>query len=362
MLKKAAALLLVCAGLGAWVGCGKTSNRFLYAAIPGSSEIVAFREDPNGGVLNALVGSPITAGPAVQALAIHPSNKFLYAANSGALPIGTVSLFTIATSGTLTEVTPRASAGTSPTVMVMDAGGKYLYVGNSGSFDISVFSIDATKGTLTTVPQQGGGTTAGVGLSPLNIQLSPSGSTLYVTGQIGALGYVEAFPVSNGVLGAPLTGSPYLTGNVPAGLAIDSKGSHLYTANKLDNSISEFSVAADGSLTLLSTTGETGSSPVALLIDKSGKYLYVANQTTSGNLAAYSIGSDGGLTLLSNSPFGTASQPNFIATDPNGAHLFVGNQSNPVIQSFTLDGSSGTLTSVAPYTVPGTPTSIVIKP
>jgi 6-phosphogluconolactonase (cycloisomerase 2 family) len=190
---------------------------------------------------------------------------------------------------------------------------------------------------------------------------------LYVTGQIGTFGYVEAFPLSNGVLGAPLTGSPYLAGNVPAGLAIDSKGTHLYTANKVDNSISEFSIASDGSLTLLSTTGETGSSPVALLIDKSGKYMYVANQggsgtQSSGNLAAYSIGSDGGLTLLSNSPFATAAQPNLIGTDPNGAHLFVGNQSNPVIQSFTLDAGSGTLTSVAPYSVPGTPTSIVVTP
>ncbi|HEV2398402.1 MAG TPA: beta-propeller fold lactonase family protein [Candidatus Sulfotelmatobacter sp.] len=360
MLKKAAALLLVGAGLGAWVGCGKTSNRFLYAAIPGSSEIVAFREDPNGGVLNQLVGSPITAGPAVETLLIHPSRKFLVAANSGSVPIGTVSVFTINSSGSLTEKTPRASAGTAPTVMVMDSAGKYLYVGNSGSFDISVFSIDATQETLTPVPQAGGGATAPVGLSPLNMQLSPSGGTLYVSGQVGTLGYVEAFPVANGVLGPPITGSPYLTGNVPVGMVIDSKGSHLYTANKVDNSISEFSIASNGSLTLLSTTGEVYTSPVALLIDISGKYLYVANSQTAGNVAAYSIGSDGGLALLSNSPFGTAAQPNFIATDPNGAHLFVGNQTNPVIQSFTLDPGSGTLTSIASYSVPGTPTSMVI--
>jgi 6-phosphogluconolactonase len=98
-----------------------------------------------------------------------------------------------------------------------------------------------------------------------------------------------------------------------------------------------------------------------LLIDKSGKYLYVANQG-SGNASAYSIGSDGGLTLLTTSPFATGSQPSFIASDSSGKYLFVGNQSSPVIQSFSLDTGSGTLTSIGSYSVPATPTSIVITP
>lgn len=361
MLKKAAALLLVCASMGAWVGCGTTSSRYLYAAIPGSSEIVAYREDPNAGVLTQLTGSPITAGPAVEALALHPSKKFLYAANSGATPAGTVSLFTVSSTGALTEVTPRANVGTAPTLMVMDSAGSYLYVGNSGSFDISVFSIDASSGVLTAIAQSGGAS-AGIGLSPLNMQLSPSGSTLYVTGQSGTQGYVEAFPVTNGVLGTPVTGSPFLTGSNPIGLAIDSGGTHLYTANKVDNSISAFTVASDGSLKLISTTGETFTGPVGLFIDKSGKYLYVANAQSSGNLAAYSIGSDGGITPLSNSPFTTGSQPSFVTGDSSGKYIFVGNQSTPVIQSFSMDTGTGTLTSVASYSVPGTPTSIVITP
>src|ERR1700756_4376746 len=85
MLKKAAALLLVCASTGAWLGCGTTSSRYLYAAIPGGAgggQIVAYREDPNAGVLTQLAGSPISAGQAVESLVIHPSGKYLYAANS----------------------------------------------------------------------------------------------------------------------------------------------------------------------------------------------------------------------------------------------------------------------------------------
>jgi len=356
MLKKAAALLLVCASIGAWWGCGTTSSRFLYAAIPGGAgggQIVAYREDPNAGVLNQLSGSPISAGSAVESLAIDPSGKSLYAANSGS---NNISLYTISSTGGLTEVTPRQATGTSPTLLVMDPSGSFLYAANSLSNDISVFSI-GTKGALTTV-QQTGGATAPIGLSAMNMALAPSGNFLYVTGQ-QAQGWIEAFPVSQGVLGTPTV---TLTGNNPFGLAIDSAGSHLYTANKQDSSISTFTINADGSLTALgSPIGETFSGPVNLLIDKSGKYLYVANQG-SGNLAAYSIGSDGGLTLLTGSPFTTGAQPNFIASDSSGKYLFVGNQSNPAIQSFSLNTSTGALTSIGSYPVPATPTSIVITP
>ena len=91
--------------------------------------------------------------------------------------------------------------------------------------------------------------------------------------------------------------------------------------------------------------------------------MYVANQASS-NLAAYSVGSDGTLTLLTGSPFGTGSNPSVLAGDSSGKYLFVGNQpgSGAVIQSFSLDTGTGTLTSVNSYGVPGNITSIVVTP
>ncbi|HZQ96465.1 MAG TPA: beta-propeller fold lactonase family protein [Candidatus Sulfotelmatobacter sp.] len=361
MLKKAAAALLVCASVAMGMGCGTTKSRFVYAAIPASNEIVAFREDPNAGVLTQLAGSPITAGLGVEALALHPSKKFMYAANSGQ---NNISLFTLSSTGGITEVTPRTNTGgTAPTVMVMDAAGTYLYVGNAVSFDISVFSIDSSTGALTPVPQASG-PTAGIGMSPLNMQLSPSGNILYVTGQ-AITGVVQAFQVNGGVLSQqPVPGSPFTTGNNPYGLTIAPGGGFLYTANKLDNSISEFTINADGSLTPLpgSPLGETGTGPLALLIENSGKYLYVVNNQSPGNLLAYSIGGDGSLTLASNSQFSTGAQPSVIASDPSGKYLFVGNESSAAIQSLSLNTGSGILTSVASYSVPGAPTAIVVTP
>ena len=350
MLKKAAALILVGASLATWLGCTTNSSTYLYAAIPASNQIVVYREDPNSGILTVLVGSPITAGNQVQSIIIHPSKKFLYAANQGE---NDVWQFNIATGGGLTEATSTI-VGTAPNLLAMDTAGSFLYVSNLGSNTISVFSIDATSGALTPVAAP-----FSIGGTALNMKLSPAGDVLFVT--IGGNpGFVESF--SN-----PSSGNPGATsiqaGVNPNGLAIDPSGTHLYTGNFGDNSISAFTIGANGVLTPISgfPLGETFSAPLALFIDNSGKYLYVANQGSS-NLAAYGIGSDGGLTLLTNSHFVTGTQPSFITSDSTGKYLFVGNQSSPAIQSFSLDGSTGTLTSVKSFPVGSTPTSIALIP
>ena len=361
MLKKAAALLVVCAGIAPWIGCGTTTGHYLYAALPSGSELAAFREDPNSGILTLLSFSPVTAGPGVHAVVVHPSKKFLYAANSGEVPTGDVSLYTVSTGGVLTEITPRAQAGTTPSLMAIDSSGSYLYVGNTGSQDISVFSIDGTTGVLSAVPQQAGAPTARLGLAPLNMTLAPGGNVLYVTGA-GSPGYIEVFSITAGVLSFVEVVQP---GANPYGLVIDPTGKYLYTANFSDNTISEYTIASDGTLTEISGSpiGETYSSPASLLIDKSGKFLFVANSQSSGNVAAYTIGSDGGLLVLGNSPFTTIANPSVLASDPSGHYIFVGSQSSSSsIESFSLNTSNGTLTQVATYPIGNSTTSIAVLP
>lgn len=368
MVKRAAALLLVCASIALWVSCGTTSNRYVFVALPTSSEIVIYREDPASGGIVQLTGSPVVAGPSVQSLAMHPTGKYLFAANAGQ---NNISAYAIS-NGALTESQARTPAGTAPTLLAIDSAGAFLYCANAASFDISVFSINVNQSnntvTLTPVPQLSGAT-APIGLSALNMAIA--GNVLYVTGQ-GTLGYIEAFPLNQGVLGAPLAGSPYQTGDFPYGLAISPNGAFLYTGNKTNpGSISEFTIGSGGVLTQFANSpiGETYSSPVSLAIDKSGSYLYAANQG-NGNLIGYSIGSassssPGSLSLISTSPFITGTQPNFITNDPAGNYIFVGyGTSSSSLQSFALDSGSGTLASVAALglTGSGPVTSIVVTP
>jgi len=350
MVRKATVLLFVSVSIASWVSCGTTQSHFVYVTIPAANQIAAYREDPNSGVLTAVAGSPFPTGSSPQSVVIHPSNKFLYVANSGD---NDLSLFTIA-SGGLTEVTPRTPAGTAPSLLAMDPAGKFLYVGNSGSDDLSVFSIGSSGG-LTPVNLH-----ITVGVSPLNMKLSPSGSFLYVAGVSQPQGIVVVYSLNAGSLS--LVGAfPTSSQASPFGLAIDSKASFLYVANgPPDNSISEFTIGSNGLLTLIngSPIGGTLNNPFSLFVDVSNKYLFAANEG-SGNLAAYTIGSGGDLTLLTNSPFATGTQPSLVAGDPNGKYILVGTQSGNV-QVFGLDTSTGTLTSFATYSTGNGPSSIAV--
>jgi 6-phosphogluconolactonase len=366
MLKKAAAVFLISASTAICGGCFiSNSSHVVFAALPQSSQIVEYREDPNSGILTQLPTSPVTAGPGVQSLVVHPSGKYLYAANAGE---NDVSLFLIQPYGQLLEQGSRTPAGTSPTLLVMDSAGKYLYVANSGSQNISVFSIGST-GSLTQV-----GNPFQVGISPLNMKIAPAGNFLYVTGaslQAATPGYIEVLSI-NPSAASPLTLVAITQpGSSPYGLEISPNGSNLYTANFGDNTISEFTIGSNGLLTPIpgSPVGETYTGPVSLLVDPSGKYLYVANQQSSGNIAGYSIASNGALSLLNSSPYPTGAQPSFVASDPDGNFLFIGNLTKPVIESFCLASKNlncneapglGSLTEVQKYPLVGTPTSIVV--
>lgn len=363
MLKKATALLVVVLSAATWISCGPSSSHYLFVTLPSANEIAVFREDPNSGVLTTLLNSPFDTGQAPEVILLHPSGKYLYVANSAE---DDISLFSIAQStGIITEVSRTAlgADAQTPALMAMDAAGGYLYVANATTGSLSVLSF-ASDGTLS------GPNTTFLGVKPTGMALSPSGNFIFIgaavpNGQTES-GQIEVWKLTAGV--PTLVGLfPTAANTTPAGLVVDSTGKYLYCANGAGgNSISEFTIADTGALSQFSNSplGESGvSAPVALLIDPSGKYLYVANQgsssSASGNLAAYSIGSDGGLTILTLSPFTTVKQPTSLAADPNGRYLMVGGQGGS-LEVFLLDPSNGTLGEVATYSPGGFPSSIAI--
>jgi 6-phosphogluconolactonase len=365
MLQKALVLVIGLASIAGCVGCGSTSNHYVYATLAAANEIGAYREDPNSGVLTQLSGSPYSVGDGAHSLVLHPSGKFLYAANP-AQNENDISLFTIASNGTLTEVFPRTSVapdGSEPELLAMDPAGSFLYVANAGTFNISVFSIDSGTGALTQV-----GPAFPIGLSLLNMRLTPSGNYLYITssaGQFNGDGSIVGFSVTGGSL-QPVSAPIDSDGRNPNGLAIDPSGTYLYAANTQSNSISIFTIGSSGTLLEVpnSPLADTYTSPVSLILDPTGTYLYVAN-LGSANVAVYSISSTSGLptaltTSTTTGAFTTESNPNFLVADPSGKYLFVGNQppGAPGIQSFQV--SSGNLIPLFTYGVGNTATSIAV--
>ena len=362
MLQKALVLVLVVASIAGCIGCGSTANHYLYATIPTANQVVVYREDPNSGVLTQISGSPYAAGDGAHSLVLHPSGKFLYVANPGQGE-NDISQFNIASDGSLTEPNPRTSVAPNasvPNLLAMDPGGAFLYVANVGSNNISVFSIDSSSGALT----QLAGSPFLIGLSALNMQLTPSGGFLYVSASSTPFGLVAGFSLTAGI--PQLVSVTSTDGVNPNGLAIDPSGTFLYAANNTpSNSISIFAINPDGTLSQVSGSplSDTYTSPVAMILDPKGQFLYVANQGSS-NVSVYSISSKTGLpailtTSTTTGAFTTEGGPSVLVVDPKGKYLFVGNQGTSAgIQAFGV--SSGTLTTLSTYNVGTTPSSIAV--
>jgi 6-phosphogluconolactonase (cycloisomerase 2 family) len=287
----------------------------------------------------------------------------LYVANPGQEE-NDISLFDINSDGTVSEVTPRTATGNLPYLMVMDPAGNYLYVANVSSNNISVYSINAAgsqtipPGTLTPVA----GSPFQINLSPKSMQLSPSGNFLYVSAPSAFTGIIAVFSINAGVLSSGPVSITSTADNNPAAIAISPNGSYLYTANSTASSISIYSIdSTTGALTQVpqSPLADTSQHPVALILDHTGSYLYVANQGSS-NIGTYSITSSTGFPVaITDSPFGSETNPSFLAADPNGNYLFVGNQAGAAgVQAFGV--SNGSLNTIATYGVGNTPSSIAI--
>jgi 6-phosphogluconolactonase (cycloisomerase 2 family) len=360
MLKKAAGLLLLCGCMAVWMSCSGTVSHYVYAALPSSNQVGIYREDPYSGVLTQISQSPYAAGNGAESVVVHPSNLIMYVSNA---VDNTISLFDLASNGTVSEVTPRTTSGSTPAILAMDPGGNYLYEGDWGSNSITVYSIN-TNGCTAGKVQSSCGTlsqtsTFPIGVRPLNLKLNSAGSILYVTGGAQPTGFILAFAVAGGALQS-VVGTFSSGGASPYGLTIDPSGKYLYVSNGApDNSIAEFTIGTGGTLTPIagSPVGQSnGTNPLSVLVDKSDTYLYVANEG-SNNVSAYTLASDGSISPLSTPTFSTGTQPSFLAMDPNGKYLLVANQSNG-IEVFSL--STGDLDVVMTLNSGSNPSSLAI--
>jgi 6-phosphogluconolactonase (cycloisomerase 2 family) len=133
------------------------SEHFVYVANFADSTVSALAINSSDGslVINSVPGSPFATcvttttacdnGPV--SVALHPSGKYLYAANKST---NNVSAYRIDSStGALTLFTSSPfAAGTAPEFASIDSTGKFLFVGNQSSTNITEFIIDPNTGGL----------------------------------------------------------------------------------------------------------------------------------------------------------------------------------------------------------------------
>ena len=89
------------------------------------------------------------------------------------------------------------------------------------------------------------------------------------------------------------------TGAAPSAAAVHPTGRYLYVTNEDDDNVSQYAIAADGSLSEIDTALSSGSfgGPVAATVDPTGRYLYVASKGVH-SISQFLIGADGALTAM----------------------------------------------------------------
>jgi 6-phosphogluconolactonase (cycloisomerase 2 family) len=176
----------------------------------------------------------------------------------------------------------------------MTPSGAFLYTAN-GSNGIYVFAIDGADGSLSLV----GNVQANGSSQPYDIVITPDGRFAFAT-NAAASGGVDAYAVSDLTGGLTLiSGSPFPTnGMEPLGAATDSSGRFLFVVDFLSNDIAAFTIGSDGGLRALGSPVPTGSNPISVAVDPSGSDVYVVN-LGGGTVNVFKVSASGTLTLAS---------------------------------------------------------------
>jgi 6-phosphogluconolactonase (cycloisomerase 2 family) len=217
-----------------------------------------------------------------------------------------------------------------------------------GSGNIQGFMI-ADDGSLSPIagssqPVSNGGVGTAPGLA--QISFNSDGTSLVVTEKTTSL--LDTYQVVDGVASAPSTHAS--AGAVPFGFAFD-RHNHA-VVSEASGSVSSYLVGAN-SFSVISPTIVNGQVAACwIAISNNGKYAYTTN-AGSGTISSYSIAEDGSLSLLNAiaGSTGAGSAPVDMTFSNNGAFLYALANAAHMITMFQM-GADGSLNNLGAISVP----------
>jgi len=301
-------------------------NNFLYASNADSNDVSAFTIDPGTGVLTAVSGSPFPTNAFDDtthsgiSLAATPDGQFLYAGSTGLnseFTVGSITIFRIdSTTGVLTTVGVPVPAGGAVYGMKVSPDGKFLVAALSQSSEIAVFAIQS-DGSLQAVANSPFTLSSGAATS---VDINCAGDLLFAGGNSAN---IYAFNIApDGQLSA-VTGAPFATGILSNQVvALSTDDGTLFSSNQGSNTVTAFTVNADGSLTVPGTSvgaGSGASYPGGLSVSEDGSFLYAADTAVtggSGGISTFILDGALPISFASLASTGVASQPHSVAAYP----------------------------------------------
>jgi len=229
---------------------------------------------------------------------------------------------------------------------------KHVFTANYSSGSISVFGR-GTDGTLTELVQQiqhtGKGPNSERQKEPHVHQtiLSPDGNYL-ISNDLGT-DQVTVYSYSpKAVLGVltPWDTLKVKPGSGPRHLIFSKNGKKIYLLHELDGTLSVVAVK-NGKLSLIQETtirskGEIKASAADIHLSPDGKFLYATNRAPANTITCFSVAKNGQLTLVQQIQSGGDGPRNFSMT-PDGKYLFIGNQNSDNVAIFKRDIQKGLL-------------------
>jgi 6-phosphogluconolactonase (cycloisomerase 2 family) len=251
---------------------------FLFTVDAGSNDIVSVNISSGSLTLLDKVSSE---GTTPTSLAIH--NNLLYVLNAGSNQIAG---FRVSSTGKLTPIAGAiaslsGSAADDPVDMHFGPGGTTLIVTEKLSNTIDVFTIDSSG-----LPH-GPNTNVSEGLTPFGFSVTANGHVIVSNAGGGALGKASASSYSVGMNGhlTEITAAAHNHQTASCWLALTPDDAFAYTANTGSGTVSGYSVATSGKLTLLNASGIAGNdgpgtAPIDMRISPDDKFAYVLDSGT----------------------------------------------------------------------------------
>lgn len=355
-----------------------------YTTKTASKGVYSFQFDVHTGELRALGVAAETTDPSW--LAMHPSGKYLYAANEAG-KTSTVSAFAVdAINGKLTFLNQMPSLGDDPCYLSFDKTGNYLLVANYSSGTVAVFPIlqDGRIGEHTALVKDQGSTGPNKerqeGPHAHWIETSLDDRSVYVAdlGLDRVLRY--GFDATNGTLSTAPVQSNWshsvldLSAHLPEGAgprhaAFSSDGARMYVLGELRSTVTAFHMIGTDDFVptafqKISTLpkGFSGHNDAAeIALHPNGKFLYTSNRGND-SIAVFSVQRRRGtLKLVGIVPTG-GKTPRHFAIDPSGNYLLVENQESNNIVIFKIDSASGALTPTGQVVQTPSPVDLTFVP
>jgi 6-phosphogluconolactonase len=322
--------------------------------------IYTFRFQPATGKVTAPSLAAETPSPAF--LAVHPNQKFLYAANEHDGPDvagrnSTVSAYAVdPKTGALTFLNKVSCRGEGPAHIAVDKTGKALLAANyrSGSLALMPILPDGRLGEVTGFVQH-----QGIGPKPRaegphahGAAFSPDGRFALVADRGLDQVLIYRYDQSKGTL-TP-NDPPFINSTPGAGprhLLFHPNGKILYELNEPGSTVSVLAYGAAGGtlsqiqeITTLAADFKGTSATAQLQLDRTAKFLYASNRGAD-NITVFAVDPAKGTLTLVEHVSTQGKTPRDFSLDPTGGYLFAANQNSDNVVLFRVDAKTGRLTA-----------------